>query len=318
MRSGKFTYQPVNSKTCCPNLAIRLDCFKFRPSTSQLRVARRLNAYLNGLAERGKVEAEAAEEGKSTEGGVGHGSISAGAVVHGGGAGGTSGGSTSTRSGRGASLDPAKAAQQAVMSAVQDLLEQAVEYCEKDGSLIVDESTRARVKVKVSTPRDGHADASSNISMSLAGKKGGAKREVAQSNAATLCEHLMTHSSDAVSTAVVVGPGYVNVILNAAYRESLVRGVSASLAVQGASTPLASFATSERAAEADDPMEAEQLPPADSDVKDSVDVPRPRSPIVPPDIDSLLEKRRHSLEITFKRPEFDEEAFLLYRRYNVS
>ena len=48
LRSGSFLYQPANDRTCCPNLAIRLDITRYRPSKSQIRVARRLHRFCSG------------------------------------------------------------------------------------------------------------------------------------------------------------------------------------------------------------------------------------------------------------------------------
>ena len=50
LRSGCFLYQPENHRTCCPNLAIRLDVAKYTPSKSQLRVLRRTAKYCRPVA----------------------------------------------------------------------------------------------------------------------------------------------------------------------------------------------------------------------------------------------------------------------------
>ena len=52
LRSGSFIYKPCNHKTCCPNLAIRLDVHQFEPSSSQLRVLRRWEQVRRGRSER--------------------------------------------------------------------------------------------------------------------------------------------------------------------------------------------------------------------------------------------------------------------------
>lgn len=48
LRSGTFLYLPDNSRTCCPNIAIRLDVTKFRPSASQRKVLRRFRRFVRG------------------------------------------------------------------------------------------------------------------------------------------------------------------------------------------------------------------------------------------------------------------------------
>lgn len=41
-------YLPSNDRTCCPNIAIRLDATKFSASSSQRKVLRRFRSYARG------------------------------------------------------------------------------------------------------------------------------------------------------------------------------------------------------------------------------------------------------------------------------
>lgn len=49
-RSGCYLYRPNNSRTCCPNITIKLDCTRFEMNKAQRRVLRRFDAYLRGEA----------------------------------------------------------------------------------------------------------------------------------------------------------------------------------------------------------------------------------------------------------------------------
>jgi len=47
-RSGRYLYYPDWERTCCPQLAIRLDVLSFRPSKQQRRVMKRMQRFLAG------------------------------------------------------------------------------------------------------------------------------------------------------------------------------------------------------------------------------------------------------------------------------
>ena len=63
LRSGSFLYLPSNDRTCCPNIAIRLDATKFAASASQRKVLRRFRSYVTGSRSAGAKGAD----GRSTQ-----------------------------------------------------------------------------------------------------------------------------------------------------------------------------------------------------------------------------------------------------------
>ncbi|XP_062092510.1 arginyl-tRNA--protein transferase 2-like [Humulus lupulus] len=66
-RSGSFLYKPEMERTCCPSYTIRLRAADFSPSKEQLRVARRLQRFLDGNLDSNKAPKQKEDSSASKE-----------------------------------------------------------------------------------------------------------------------------------------------------------------------------------------------------------------------------------------------------------
>ncbi|XP_059627990.1 arginyl-tRNA--protein transferase 2-like isoform X2 [Cornus florida] len=62
-RSGSFLYKPEMERTCCPSYTIRLKASDFIPSKEQLRVAKRMQRFLDGTLDAKKQDEITSEAG---------------------------------------------------------------------------------------------------------------------------------------------------------------------------------------------------------------------------------------------------------------